>query len=120
MQKDNYFHRAVRWVKKRGFTNIKANYEDYPSPTVFTKPNDDKPFIPDITAKRFDNKHYVEIGLKTDNVRRRVSKWKLLSSLAKMKGGKLYLLTPRGHKAFVQRIIDKYNLKAKVVYLPNV
>ncbi|MEO0875791.1 MAG: hypothetical protein AAFY48_14440 [Bacteroidota bacterium] len=33
-----------------------------------------------------------------------------MSTLASMKGGKLYLLAPRGHKAYVERLRDEHQL----------
>ena len=52
--------------------------------------------------------------------------WKIRSNLglvenpliASLKNGKLFLLAPRGHKAFVERILDKHSLlHSKVIYL---
>lgn len=115
MERDKYVKKAISWAEKRGFSNIKANFDGYESPKVYSKPNEEKPYIPDITATKTGGKSYVEIALKTDNVRRRISKWKLLNTLAAMKGGKLFLLAPRGHKAFVNRMLKKFNLNATVV-----
>ena len=56
---------------------------------------------------------------KTDNTERRISKWKLLGTLAKMKGGKLFLLAPKGHKSFTETIVKNHHLNAQVVYLEN-
>ena len=109
--KNKYFERAITWAKRKGLSGIKANHEDYETPTRFTKPGEEAPYVPDLTAKKLGKKFYIEIALKTDNVRRRVTKWKLMSTLAHLKGGKLYLLAPHGHKAFVQRQLNKYNLK---------
>jgi hypothetical protein len=120
MEKQQYIERAIGWVKKRGFRDLKANHDDYDDPTQFTRPDEDQPYVPDITAKKVGNKSYFEVAIKSDDVHRKVSKWKLLSTLASMKGGKLFLLAPRGHKAFVQRVLDKYSVNAKLVYMPNI
>jgi hypothetical protein len=119
-EKQDYFQPAIDWAKSLRLNNIKANYEGYESPRTFNRAEDDKDisFVPDITGRKRTNKFYVEIAMKADNTRKMVSKWKLLSTLASMKGGKLYLLAPRGHKAFVQRLLDRYQLpNAEVVYL---
>lgn len=113
--KDKYVEKAIAWAEKRGFSNIKANYEGYETPKVYTKPEEDKPYVPDLTVTKTGGKSYVEVALKTDNIERRISKWKLLNTLAAMKGGKLFLLAPRGHKAFVNRMLKKFSLNATVV-----
>lgn len=110
-----YFEKAIHWAEKQGFSNIKANFEDYEAPVQFNKPGEDQPYIPDITGVKTGGKSYVEIALKSDNMTRKVSKWKLLSTLASRKGGKFFLLAPRGHKAFTQGIVERYNLDAKIV-----
>ena len=114
------FETAIAWAKKRGFKNIKANTEDFDSPKPFKRPvdengNEPDPVIPDLTGMQSSGKSYVEIACKTDQVQDLISKWKLLATMAQMKGGKLYLLTPRGHKAFTENIVKVYNLEARIV-----
>ena len=119
--KKRYFKKVINWAKNRGISNIKANYEGHEQPTVFTKVEGEKPFTPDVTGKKYDNKFYIEIATKSENVQRKVSKWKLLSTLASMKGGKLFLLAPKGHKAFAERILKKHHLiNTQLIYLPNI
>lgn len=115
--KRNFIKRAVKWAEKQGFMKIKADCEDYETPSQYTSVQKDHTFVPDLTGVKMGKKNYVEVATKTDNVRRVVSKWKLLSSLAAIKGGKLFLLAPKGHKAFTERIVDRYQLNARVVYL---
>ena len=117
MEKEKYFEHALNWVNRKGFHDIKANYEGYESPVQFTKPKEEKPYNPDITGKKTGGKSYIEIALKADNIRRRISKWNLLNTLASMKGGKLFLLAPKGHKSFAEEIVKKHHLDAKVIYL---
>lgn len=121
MSKNDFYEKAIRWAKKKGFSGIKANYGEYDAPVQYTKPNEDDTFTPDITGKKRGGKSYFEIAIKTtENMERRVTKWKLLSTLSSIKGGKLFLLAPSGHKAFTERVLKKYNLNAQLVYLPNV
>lgn len=120
MTDEQYFDAAIDWAKSRGFSDIKANYSDFEKPTTYSKPNEEEPYIPDITAMRIGNKCYIEIATKTDSTRRKVSKWKLLSTLALMKGGKLFLLAPKGHKAFVEDLLKKNSLNAQLIYLAKV
>ena len=98
---------------------IKANCDNYESPTQFIQKGEDDTFIPDATGVLRGKKIYIEVALKTDNLRRRISKWKLLSTLAAMRGGKFYLLAPKGHKTFTERVVKKYLLQADVIYLKN-
>lgn len=117
MKDSKFFKKALNWAQNKGFKKIKANYGEFDNPKQFTRQKTGRSIVPDITAVNLGRKSYMEIALKTDDVRKKVSKWKLLSTLAKMKGGKLFLLAPRGHKAFTERLVDRYNLKAQVVSL---
>ncbi len=102
-------------MERHGFSNIKANYGEYDAPVSFNQRESDKVYTPDITGVKTGGKSYVEIALKTDNVRKRVTKWMLLSTMAARKGGRLYLMAPRGHKSFASEIVDQYNLDAQVI-----
>jgi vacuolar-type H+-ATPase subunit B/Vma2 len=118
MVKEPYFPQAIQWAQKRGLNDIKANWEDYETPSQFSKKDEETPFIPDITGSSTGGKVYVEIALKTGDIERSVSKWKLISTLASMKGGKFFLLAPKGHKTFVSRMLEKYRMhNAQVVDL---
>jgi len=115
-----YIEKAIQWAERKGFNNIKAKYDGYDDPASFTKVKGEKEFTPDITGKKMNNKFYIEVATKSENIKRQVSKWSLLSKMAELKGGKLILITPKGHKAFAERIVKKYNLfNTKLVYLPN-
>ena len=118
--KDNRFiKKAVQWAENHGFKNLKANLEGYETPTQFTSQESDKALIPDITGVQLGGKSYIEVATKTENINRSISKWKLLSTLADMKGGKLFLLAPKGHKHFTEQIVKERHLNADVVYLKN-
>ncbi|HMQ61769.1 MAG TPA: hypothetical protein PKE06_13940 [Flavilitoribacter sp.] len=117
MEKSDFFKPALEWAKRRGLSKIKANFTDYESPVHFTRRDEEQSFVPDITGYRLGVKHYVEIATKEEDVPKKVSKWKLMAKLAGMKGGRLFLLAPKGHKAFAERIVKRYNVNAKVVYL---
>ena len=118
MEKQNYFEKALAWVQSSGFDQIKANVDGYDMPKRFLKAEDEEEaMVPDITGLKRGKKNYIEIALKTDRVRRRVTKWKLLDKLSHIKGGKLYLLAPYGHKSFAERIVKRYGLEAQIVSL---
>ncbi len=102
-------------VSPRGYKKIKANVEDFNTPSKLNRERNDESFIPDITGVRNGRKSYFELALKTDKIRQVVTKWKLLSRMATFKRGKLFLIVPRGHYAFTNRILKKYPIEAKIV-----
>ena len=112
--KEELFDKALDWAKKHGFTNLKANYGDFETPVQFKRPEGDDPVVPDITGLRTGGKSYIEIAVKSEEINKKVSKWKLLSTLAAQKGGKLFLLVPRGHKKFAKDIVKQHNLAAEI------
>ena len=114
---ETYFEKAIEWAKKSGFSNIKANFEEYEHPVPFSKPGEeeDEAIMPDITGLRTGGKSYIEIAVKTEDTVSKVTKWKLLSTLASRKGGKLFLLTPRGHKRFAEEMVKAHNLNAVII-----
>ncbi|MBB4080591.1 hypothetical protein GGR28_003226 [Lewinella aquimaris] len=117
-QKDAELIKALleKIVNKKGFDNVKANAEGYETPAKIRRSKDtDEYFIPDVTGEVNGRKSYFELGMKTEDERELVTKWRLLSSLAAYKHGKLYLAVPRGHMAFTNRILADYPIQAEVV-----
>lgn len=104
-------------VTRRGFSQIKANAEGYDPPSAINRTQSDESYIPDITATKNNSKSYFEVARKTDDVQKVVSKWKLLSTLAEFKRGKLYLIAPYGNFAFAQRLVETYSIPAKIIKL---
>lgn len=117
MSNKPYLEKAIQWAKRKGMQNIKANIEEYDTPSHFTKADQEDPIIPDITGVQMGSKNYVEVALKTHDTRNAVSKYKLLSTMAAMKGGSLYLLAPKGHKSYADGVVKDHALNAKVIYL---
>lgn len=117
MKNTELYEKAINWAKKNGFSNIMANTDDYETPKGFTRKDVDEVYTPDITGVRLGGRSYVEIALKTEENNDQVSKYKLLSTMAAMKSGsgKLYLLAPKGHKAYVDKMVKKYNISAEVI-----
>lgn len=104
-------------VTPRGYKEIKANLDDYDTPSRLSRKSSDgeEAFIPDVTGILNGRKSYFEVAMKTDKIRQVVTKWKLLSNVARFKRGKLVLIVPRGHFAFTNRILNKYPIQADVV-----
>lgn len=107
------------FISRKGYNNIRANVGDYETPAKLTRrvKGEEESFIPDATATLNGRKSYFEVSLKTDNTRPVVTKWKLLSNLASMKNGKFFLLVPRGHMAFTNRILSRYPMEAEIIKL---
>jgi hypothetical protein len=112
--KESLRSELVNWAKIHRFSNIKANIEGHEIPTAYSRPGEDKPYIPDATGVKLGVKSYFEVAMKSDNNERVIRKWKLLSTLAEMRNGHLYLFAPKGHKAFVTSIVKERNLRASV------
>ena len=113
--KSELYKKAITWAQSKGFTDIKANTDDFESPSPITRVGEEDPIQPDMTGVAQGKKSYIEIAMKDDDKRALISKWKLFCTLVAMKGGKVYLLAGRGNKAFVNRIVEDYNLNATIV-----
>ena len=115
MSKATYFEKALEWVSKKSSNTIKAQFEGYDPPQTFKNKNSGDGVQADISFETHGGaRSYTEIALKTDEPQDLVTRWKLLSIMAEMKSGKLYLLTPKGHKMFTQKLVDTYNIKATI------
>jgi hypothetical protein len=112
--KQELFDKALDWAKQHGFSNLKANHSDFETPVQFNRQGEGDSVVPDITGLRTGGKSYIEIAVKSEEINKKVSKWKLLSTLAARKGGKLFLLAPRGHKKFAEDIVREHNLTAEI------
>ncbi|HEV7347277.1 hypothetical protein [Telluribacter sp.] len=117
MNKEGFIPNVINWAESHGFNSIRANIEGYEKPVSYERANDSELFTPDVTAVNMYNKHYLEVAMKSDANRGSISKWKLLSELAGMKGGKLYLMAPRGHVRFAREMVTQYNIQAEVVQM---
>jgi hypothetical protein len=114
------YDRVIDWLDRHGYKDIKANIEGYDTPMGFTQQKDGELLVPDVSAKSLSAKYYSEIAKKPKDkniIQDLVSKWKLLSFMAKRKGGKLYLFAPYGSKSFVRDMMQQYNIDAELYYL---
>ena len=114
MTKENYFSQALDWVKGKSSSSIKACHEDYESPKTFTNSTTQEQIQADFSFISQGRRHYTDIALKSESPQKLVTRWKLLSMMAALKNGKLFLLTPRGHKMFAQKLVDNYKIKAVI------
>lgn len=113
--KATYFDKALEWVAKKPTSSVKAQLEGYDPPQIFKNKNSGEGVQADISFESHAGaRSYTDIALKTDEPQELVTRWKLLSIMAGMKNGKLYLLTPKGHKMFTQKLVDTYNINATI------
>lgn len=114
-KKDKYVLKTIEWAKKTGYDSIKANLEDYDTPSQFQRAQDDVTFTPDVTAVKGNKKCYFEVVMKDLEENSGVSKLRLLSELAKMKGGELFVMAPTGHMRFARDLVANRNIQATVM-----
>ncbi|GAB4020727.1 hypothetical protein GCM10028808_63200 [Spirosoma migulaei] len=116
-EKQTYIQRAADWANARGFSDIRANIEGYEKPISYGRQQDGESFIPDVTGKQFEQKSYFEVMIKTDQVTSIVSKLKLLSQMATVRGGQLYLMVPKGSLPFTKAMVAESRVTAEVINL---
>ncbi len=118
MSKKIYFNKAVDWVSKKASNSFKAQIEGYESTRVFTNKSTGEEIQADFSFETQGGaKSYTDIALKSNSPQKLVTRWKLLSLMASMKRGKLFLLAPKGHKMFTQKLVDNYNINATIYSL---
>lgn len=106
---------VVKWAKTQGYDNIKANLEGFIKPKTYKREADKDNFTPDATGLNFSEKSYFEIIFKTDTPLRLITKLKLLSQLAAINAGTLYVIAPKGHVSFAQKLVNINNITATVI-----
>lgn len=115
MSKESYIAGAVDWATKKGIGIPKVNFDGYEKPKSYHNSSTDVEVCPDLSFMSMGGaKNYSEIALKQDDEDALITRWKLLSTMANLKRGKLFLLAPRGHKMFTHRLIDAHNINAVI------
>lgn len=113
-----FVQKAVDFATQRGYENIRAQYlEDFEDPISMERKQDGATFVPDVTAYKHGKKCYFEIAMKGGDVTETVSKWRLLETLASMRGSKLFLFVPRGNFRFTNELVTTYNINAEIIKL---
>jgi uncharacterized protein (UPF0297 family) len=113
---------VTSYLQKKGYENIRAQgIEMYKDPAHITRHGADEAFTPDVTARRYGAKHYFEIvNYARKNKDLVISKWMVLSTLAKHLRGQLHLMVPLGQMSYTQRILQANNIEAQVLSLKNI
>lgn len=113
MSKESYFDKATEWVSKKSENSFKAKIDGLDEPKVFKNKVTGEEIQADFSFQTLSGKKsYTEIALKSDSPQKLVTRWKLLSLMASMKQGKLFLLAPKGHIMFTKKLVDNYNINA--------
>lgn len=114
-----HIDRAVEYVENLGFENIKARYEGYDEPATLRMQGSDVSFTPDITAMKNGGKYYFEIADRNEKKSEVVGKWKLMATLADMKGGDFRIFVPYGSMKYTNDILNSKNIEAEIIKLPR-
>lgn len=115
MNKQEHFEKAYKWVKTQPFKSLRAKIDGYEDPKIFTAQTSNESVQADFSfITRRGAKHFSDIVLKDADPTQLVTRWKLLSTMAELKDGKLHLLAPKGHKSFAQRLVKEHNINASV------
>jgi hypothetical protein len=115
MKKETYLEKAVIWAEKKTTISLKSILEGYENPQIFTSKTTHEEIQADLSfVTRGGVKHYSVVALKNENPKKTVAKWKVLSFLASMKNGKLHLLTPNGHKAYTEKLVNSHDINAEI------
>lgn len=111
--------KAAIWAKSQGFDEIKADVEEYETPTQYTLKDKGETFTPNLTGMYLGRKNYVEVITKGIDKEKMIAKYTLLNALAKAKNGQFILLAPLGHKSFADKVVEDNRFNATVHRLIN-
>jgi len=108
--------RAVDILRSRGFENIRADIGELEKPSRITQKDSGVEYTPDLTALFGDGQCYFEIvGKSKKNKNRLISKWSLLSMIARMRRGSFFVMTPQGKLNYAQKLIKENNIQAEII-----
>ena len=104
---------SIDYLEKKGFEDIKADINGYETPKSFNKVGSDVSITPDIVATKAGQKHFFDIGLKSEKPTLLKSKWLFLKTFSNLKSYQFKLITTRGHYKFTQNMLEDINLSNK-------
>ncbi len=119
---DSFAEQVINYAVKSGYQDIKADFTGYTAPASLSMVSSDLTLTPDFTAHRGDDKYYFELVVKNEREeeqRTLISKWKVLESVAKMKGGCLRLFVPRGSYKFATELLQQHQIEAELTKLDD-
>jgi len=108
--------KMIQKIQTKGFTDIRADYEDLEAPAKLVSQSNDDVYVPDATAlNRLGRKAYFEISRKIKKTEKLVNKWKVLETLAAVKQGVFQIFVPHGSMKFTKELVTKYHINAEIV-----
>ena len=125
-KKSNEYERNIEiianYLRHKGYDHIRAQaLDDYQEPAELKKMGEDEGYKPDLTARRDASKYYFEIvDYSQKDKDAVVTKWMLLSALAKQRTGELFLMVPHGKLNFTNRIVKDYGIAAQILPIKNI
>lgn len=115
MTKNTYLKEAVKWAERKATVSLKSISEGYEDPIIYTSKATQEEFQADLSFVTHGGiKHYSVVALKDEDLKKTVTKWKVLSFMASTKKGQLHLLAPNGHKAFAEKLVNKHHINAVI------
>jgi hypothetical protein len=116
MENNTMITTALDTIKNKGFTNIRADHENYEKPAKLKLKGSDHEIVPDFTAKENDGKYYFEIVRKAKRDKQAVvHKWTLLSTMANLRNGKFILLVPHGKLTYTRKLVEEHGIDAEII-----
>jgi hypothetical protein len=113
MNKEVYLGKAIAWAEKKDAVSLKSISKGYEDPKIYTSKTTQEEIQADVSFVTHGGvKHYSVVALKNENPKKSVAKWKVLSFFASMKKGKLHLLAPNGHKAYIKKLVNNHDINA--------
>jgi hypothetical protein len=110
-------NKVIEKVRKQGFTDIRADIDDYKKPPRLISKSKNIDFIPDVVARKNGTNGYFEISKKEKDTNSLINKWSALSTLAEMKDGLFRIYVPHGHMKFTRQLLTEYEISAEVIRL---
>lgn len=120
MSKQAHIRKTMAWARAHGFDDIKANIpedETCVPPIAYGRKDGEEAFVPDVTGESVHGMSYFEVVMKTDPMNHLISKLKLISVLAARRGGKLYLMAPKGHFQFARDVAQENQIIVELIRL---
>ena len=113
--KEEYLDQAIDWAKRRSSASLKVKRGGYEEPQMFKNKTTNLIFQPDIVfSTQVGVSHFADIAIKGEDPQYLVTRWKLFSMMASLANGKLFLLTPKGHKLFTENLVSQYKINASI------
>ena len=106
--------KVIENVKKMGYTDIRADIDEFETPPRLISKSNNIEFVPDVVARKNGNKGYFEISKKEKDINELINKWSALSTLADIRNGIFRIYVPHGHMKFTRELLTAHSIQAEV------